>query len=184
MALAFARRPAAWLGRRYLPGLPVLVHGVSQRARVLRLRRTEQPLAICAAAVLPSSYSEWSRHPDLRAFVGSRTGAVLRRFSLAVAPRFLWECLISHTVSWFPAPATSNVACGFPALRSPVGFKSRFIRPLGQEPLSRVRTVSAYSRCIVRACGRSTRYSTVSIPCLCAVWIASGAAGSSFLPSL
>ena len=27
--------------------------------------------------------------------VGSRTGAVLRRFSLSVAPRFLWECLTS-----------------------------------------------------------------------------------------
>src|ERR1019366_1080778 len=37
----------------------------------LRLRRTEQPLAISAAAVLPSSYSEWSRHPDLRAFRSS-----------------------------------------------------------------------------------------------------------------
>jgi hypothetical protein len=47
------------------------VHVVSQRARVLRLRRTEQPLAISAAAVLPSSYSEWSRHPDLRAFRSS-----------------------------------------------------------------------------------------------------------------
>src|SRR6516162_10514625 len=35
--------------------LPVLVHVVSQRARVLRLRRTEQPLAFNAAAVLPSS---------------------------------------------------------------------------------------------------------------------------------
>ena len=32
-------------------------------------------------------------------FVGSRTGAMLRRYSLAVAPRFLWECLISRTVS-------------------------------------------------------------------------------------
>src|SRR5712671_4436630 len=31
----------------------------------------KQPLAICAAAVLPSSYSEWSRHPDLRAFRSS-----------------------------------------------------------------------------------------------------------------
>src|SRR3989454_8664578 len=51
--------------------LPVLVHVVSQRARVLRLRRTEQPLAFSAAAVLPSSYSEWSRHPDLRAFRSS-----------------------------------------------------------------------------------------------------------------
>ncbi len=92
--------------------------------------------------------------------------------------------LTSGTVNRFPDPATSNVACGFPALRSPVGFKSRVIRPVGQEQLSRVLAVSAYSRCKVRACGRSTRYSTVSIPCLYAVWIASDAAGSSFLPSL
>ena len=27
--------------------------------------------------------------------VGSRTGAALRRFSLSVSPRFLWECLTS-----------------------------------------------------------------------------------------
>src|SRR5256885_4202923 len=51
--------------------LPVLVHVVSQRARVLRLRRTGSPLAINVVAVLPSSYSEWSRHPDLRAFRSS-----------------------------------------------------------------------------------------------------------------
>src|SRR6266404_6586902 len=31
----------------------------------------KQRLAISAAAVLPSSYSEWSRHPDLRAFRSS-----------------------------------------------------------------------------------------------------------------
>src|ERR1700692_4877763 len=47
------------------------LHVVSQRARVLRLRRTGQPLAYIAATVLPSSYSEWSRHPDLRAFRSS-----------------------------------------------------------------------------------------------------------------
>ena len=40
--------------------------------------------------------------------VGSRTGAAFRRFSLSVSPRFLWECLTNRTVSWFPAPATSN----------------------------------------------------------------------------
>jgi hypothetical protein len=34
--------------------LPVLVHVVSQRARVLRLRRTCDPLAIGVIAVLPS----------------------------------------------------------------------------------------------------------------------------------
>src|ERR1019366_7368016 len=54
--------------------------------------------------------------------VGSRTGAALRRFSLAVAPRFLWECLISRTVSWFPAPAASNPSCRFPAMGLPVCF--------------------------------------------------------------
>src|ERR1035438_4293788 len=52
--------------------------------------------------------------------VGSRTGAVFRRFCLAVAPRFLWECLNSQTVNPFPAPATSHPACGFPALGAPV----------------------------------------------------------------
>ena len=36
--------------------------------------------------------------------VGSRAGAVLRRRSLSVSPRFLWECLTSRTVSPFPAP--------------------------------------------------------------------------------
>ena len=49
---------------------------------------------------------------------------VLRRFSLAVSPRFLWECLSSQTVSWSPAPASSNPAGGFPALGFPVCFVS------------------------------------------------------------
>src|ERR1035437_9552512 len=65
------RGPALIVRPRRAGDLPVLVHVVSQRARVLRLRRTEQPLASSAAAVLPSSYSEWSRHPDLRAFRSS-----------------------------------------------------------------------------------------------------------------
>jgi hypothetical protein len=59
--------------------------------------------------------------------VGSRNGAWLRRFSLSVAPRFLWECLTSRIVSWVPSPATSNGACRFPALRSPVRFARRFM---------------------------------------------------------
>src|SRR6266403_943553 len=63
--------PALIVRPRRAGDLPVLVHVVSQRARVLRLRRTDSPLAISVAAVLPSSYSEWSRHPDLRAFRSS-----------------------------------------------------------------------------------------------------------------
>ena len=60
-------------------------------------------------------------HPQ----VGSRTGAAFRRFSLSVAPRFLWECLTSRTVNPFPAPASSNPAGGFPALGFPACFSSR-----------------------------------------------------------
>jgi len=58
---------------------------------------------------------------------------LLRRFGLACfAPRFRWECLINQTVSWFPAPATSNRACRFPALGSP----ARFTKAYGTSPVS------------------------------------------------
>src|ERR1039458_3007334 len=73
--------------------------------------------------------------------VGSRTGATLRRFSLAVAPRLLWECLSSQTVSWFPAPASSNPSCRFPAMGLPVCFPSRVMRPLRLTWLSGVTMV-------------------------------------------
>jgi len=62
------RGPALVTRQRRTGDLPVLVHVVSQRSRVLRLRRTEQPLASSVAAVLPSSISERSRHPDPSAF--------------------------------------------------------------------------------------------------------------------
>jgi hypothetical protein len=68
--------------------------------------------------------------------VGSRTGAVRRRSGLSVAPRFLWECLTSPPVRPFPAPATSNGAGGFPALRSPVRFTPRLMRPAVAAALS------------------------------------------------
>jgi hypothetical protein len=44
---------------------------------------------------------------------------MLRGAAYPLAPRFLWECLTSRTVSWFPAPASSNPACRFPALGFP-----------------------------------------------------------------
>jgi hypothetical protein len=49
------------------------------------------------------------------------------RFGLSVAPHFRWDCLTIRTVNWFPAPATSHVASGFPALRAPVQFALRFL---------------------------------------------------------
>src|SRR5271170_6173117 len=45
----------------------------------------------------------------------------------------LFRLRVSHHLgrATFPAPASSNAACGFPALRSPVCFASRFMGPLG-----------------------------------------------------
>jgi hypothetical protein len=116
--------------------------------------------------------------------VGSRTGAILRRPGLSIAPRFLWECLTSRTVSSFPAPAASNVACGSPALRSPACFMSRFIGPKDPGRLSRMPASSGDNRRTAREHDKTTRYSTVSSPAPGAVWTASSAAGPSFLPSL
>jgi hypothetical protein len=78
--------------------------------------------------------------------VGSRTGAVFRRLSLAVAPRFLWECLNSQTVNPFPAPATSHPACGFPALGAPVCLVSRVMGPMVLGRLSQLTIDGAGSR--------------------------------------
>ena len=83
--------PVLVVGRpRRTEDLPVLVHVVSQRARVLRLRRTEQPLSLTRLPVLPSSISEGSRHPDPSAFrssIARPTGTSGLRFTrhLAVA---------------------------------------------------------------------------------------------------
>jgi hypothetical protein len=53
---AFARRPPAWLTRRCLRGLPVLVLEVSRRAWGLRLRRTKRRLALSSPFMLPSAH--------------------------------------------------------------------------------------------------------------------------------
>src|SRR5947209_5028082 len=70
--------------------------------------------------------------------VGSRTGAPFHRFSLSVAPRFLWECLTNRTVNPFPVPASSNPAGGFPALGFPACFSSRLCGRFSLEGLSLV----------------------------------------------
>ena len=78
-----------------------------------------------------------SRHfSDGPSPVGSRAGAVLRRSGPVGAPRFLWECFIRPAVSPSPTPATSNGAGGFPALRSPVRFTPRLMRPAAAAALS------------------------------------------------
>src|SRR5205823_5111404 len=54
--MAFSRRPAPLPRRRHLRGLPVLVHEVSRRVWGLRLRRTEQGLALAPLFMLPSAH--------------------------------------------------------------------------------------------------------------------------------
>src|SRR6266704_2530272 len=101
--------PVLFFRTRRTRDLPVLVHVVSQRARVLRLRRTEQPLANSVAAVLPSSISERSRHPDPSAFrssIAPPTGTSGLRFTrhLTVHPARLearMESLFSFPVGLF-----------------------------------------------------------------------------------
>ena len=75
---------------------------------------------------------------QLADLVGSRTGGVPVGLAHLLSPRFLWECLNLQTMSLSPAPATSHVACGLPALRSPAHFTSRVIGPVMLEPLSAV----------------------------------------------
>src|ERR1019366_6524622 len=62
------RGPALAITPRRAGDLPVLVHVVSQRARVLSTTQDWSATRDNAAAVLPSSYSPGSRHPDLRLF--------------------------------------------------------------------------------------------------------------------
>ena len=73
------------------------------------------------------------------------------------------ECLTSHTVGPFPAPATSHAACGFPALRAPAPFATRVMRPIVPGRLSTVaRTVGFGNLRRARVPRRATAYSTAS----------------------
>ncbi len=78
------------------------------------------------------------------------------------SPRSLWECLTNQTVGPFPAPATSNAACGFPALRFPDGFTSRVMEPIGPAALSLLVHDKAGNHRRGPACHTTKCYSTCS----------------------
>ena len=109
---------------------------------------------------------------------------MLHRYGLSVAPRFRWECLTNRTVNWFPAPATSHVACGFPALRAPAHFASRVMQPIRLErlPRSMINTIRGTPR-RVPACHTAIPCSTASSRSLDADTHGPGDAESSSLPS-
>ena len=59
------------------------------------------------------------------------------------------------SVAPFPVPATSHAACGFPALRAPAHFATRFMRPIRSEPLSPSATPPLLTRASAQCQGRS-----------------------------
>ena len=66
---------------------------------------------------------------------GRRAGCRWRVSSSALS---IAEWVHMSTMATFPAPATSNAACGFPALRFPVRFMSRVMGPILLGALSAV----------------------------------------------
>src|SRR5208283_2483214 len=82
------RRPASFpFGPRHSRGLPVLVHVVSQRARVLRLRRTDCSLAFIAkqSCCLPPSGK--SRRPGFAFFEAQSPGPPIPLSTLQATSR-------------------------------------------------------------------------------------------------
>src|SRR5260370_826148 len=71
-----------------------------------------------------------------------RGGGFRSKFGFLVVSPF--RLRVSHYLdhATFPAPATSNAACGFPALRSPICFMSRLMRPILLGRLSALPTPS------------------------------------------
>jgi hypothetical protein len=84
-ASAFTHRPADLSSRR-LRGLPVLVHEASKRVWGLRLRRTEQELAISPPPVLPSANAKASASL-IASFRSSIPSPPVPLFTLRRAPR-------------------------------------------------------------------------------------------------
>ena len=84
----------------------------------------------------------------------------------------------------FPAPASSNAACGFPALRFPACFTSRVMRPIASGALSQQPPATGPgSHRTVRASHAASSYSTSSNQIPGVSWRASYAAVSSSPPS-
>src|SRR5947199_2700893 len=145
---------------RSLRDLPVLVHVVSQRARVLRLRRANLPLAIARQAVLPSRLGRPSASLVPSLLEAQKPGPPIPLSTLRLTPRGVnrktqgqdgVRSLLSYRAlsspsrveDWrgplrrpSPIPATSNPACGFPALGLLACFASRVMWPIRSGALS------------------------------------------------
>jgi hypothetical protein len=118
--------------------------------------------------------------------VGSRAGAVTLGTGISCCRRLSHNAGASDcALIPFPAPATSYAACGFPALRTPARFMTRFMGPIKLGVLS---TVAAWadghgSARISPICRTATAYSTSSSRSPYASVPASSVVESSFPPS-
>jgi hypothetical protein len=71
-----------------------------------------------------------STHPDFR-YTPIRVSRPAEFHRQPLAGRVEdWRAGLGRCRATFPAPSTSNAACGFPALRSPICFTSRLIGPI------------------------------------------------------
>ena len=68
--------------------------------------------ALSSPVQISGNWGGWHISRALR--VGSRAGVVFRRSGLAIAPRFLWECLTNLTVSRFQPPPRRTGLADFP----------------------------------------------------------------------
>ena len=109
----FADRPRPPFGPRRSRGLPVLVHVVSQRARVLRLRRTVCSLAInaiqpCCLPLIRRESASWfcvfrssiARPTDTPVYASSNISRCLLQDSGPRWSRCLLSCRTLSFLSW------------------------------------------------------------------------------------
>ena len=100
--------------------------------------------------------------PLLRLAVGSRTGAPT--LGAGGCPTAFAVALSPAAIITFPAPATSNVACGFPALRSPVCFGPWLMGPFRPSRLSaEPKQTAAYSTSLSLSSLRHSAYLPVLV---------------------
>src|ERR1039457_1834900 len=95
---ASKHRPAAKFRGRHLRGLPVLVHEVSRRVWGLRLRRTEQELALSPLFMLPSAH-----YKD----VGVRVASFRSSIAHPTYPLFTLRCAPHGTPAQNSGPSGS-----------------------------------------------------------------------------
>jgi hypothetical protein len=114
----------------------------------------------------PSRPGEFHPEPLTGRVEAWRAGLGRSLFSLFLALSFA-SVTLSRPAT-FPVPATSNAACGFPALRSPVCFTSRVMRPIVLEQLSALATEPC-SYCTAAEIRTAIAYSTASSRSPC-VW--------------